>query len=37
VTNLIVNSTFINGELNITANYNYQHADSPLNKPALVE
>jgi len=37
VTNLIVNSTFINGTLNITANYNYQHADSPLNKPELVE
>ncbi|MBS1802628.1 MAG: hypothetical protein JST28_04645 [Acidobacteria bacterium] len=37
VTNLIVNSTFINGELNITANYNYQHADSPLNFPELVE
>ena len=37
VTNLIVNSTFINGTLNITANYNYAHNDSPLNKPELVE
>jgi hypothetical protein len=37
VTNLIVNSTFINGALNITANYNYAHPDSPLNKVSLVE
>jgi len=37
VTNLIVNSTFINGTLTIDANYNYAHADSPLNKPSLVE
>ena len=37
VTNLIVNSTFINGELNITANYNYAHTDSPLTKVSLVE
>jgi hypothetical protein len=37
VTNLIVNSTFINGTLNITANYNYAHSDSPLNKVSLVE
>lgn len=37
VTNLIVNSTFINGELNITANYNYAHSDSPLTKVSLVE
>lgn len=37
VTNLIVNSTFINGTLNITANYNYAHTDSPLNKVSLVE
>lgn len=37
VTNLIVNSTFINGALNITANYNYANPDSPLNHVALVE
>jgi hypothetical protein len=37
VTNLIVNSTFINGTLTIDANYNYAHSDSPLNKPSLVE
>lgn len=37
VTNLIVDSTFINGTLNISANYNYAHPDSPLNHVALVE
>jgi hypothetical protein len=37
VTNLIVNSTFINGTLNITANYNFAHPDSPLNQVELVE
>lgn len=37
VTNLIVNSTFINGTLTITANYNYANPDSPLNQVELVE
>jgi hypothetical protein len=37
VTSLIVNSTFINGTLNISANYNFGHPDSPLNQVELVE
>jgi hypothetical protein len=37
VTSLIVNSTFINGTLNITANYAAGHPESPLNHVALVE
>ncbi len=37
VTSLIVNSTFINGTLDITANYAAGHPQSPLNHVALVE